>query len=55
MEQAWYQYRDVASKAARDQMDGGTAAPASEMQCDLALDRSHMRELDSIYWLELHK
>ena len=55
VEQAWYQYRNVACKAARDQMDGGTAAPASEMQCDLALDRSHMRELDSIYWLELHK
>lgn len=55
VEQAWYQYRDVACKAARDQMDGGTAAPSSEMQCDIDLDRSHMHELDSIYWLELHK
>jgi len=53
--QAWRQYRDLACKAARNQMGGGTAAPTSEMQCDLALGRSHMRELDSIYWLELHK
>lgn len=55
VERAWYQYRTFACKAARDQMDGGSAAPASEMQCDIDLDRRHMRELDSIYWLELHK
>lgn len=55
VEQTWSQYRNVACKAARDQMDGGTAAPASEMHCELALGRSHMRELESIYWLELHK
>jgi uncharacterized protein YecT (DUF1311 family) len=55
VEQAWYKYRNVACKAARDQMGGGSAAPSSEMHCDIDLDRSHMRELDSIYWLELHK
>src|SRR5690348_17350208 len=55
VEQAWYKYRNVACKAARDQMGGGSAAPSSEMHCDFDLDRSHMRELDSIYWLELHK
>jgi len=55
VEQAWRQYRDTACKAARDQMGGGTAAPSSEMRCVMDLDRSHMRELDSIYWLELHK
>lgn len=55
VEQAWYRYRTLACKAARDQMGGGSAAPSSEMQCDIDLDRRHMRELDSIYWLELHK
>jgi uncharacterized protein YecT (DUF1311 family) len=55
VEQAWRQYRDLACKAARNQMGGGTAAPSSEMRCEIDLDRSHMRELDSIYWLELHK
>jgi uncharacterized protein YecT (DUF1311 family) len=55
VEQAWRQYRDVACKAARDQVAGGTAAPSYEMQCEINLARSHMRELDSIYWLELHK
>lgn len=55
VEEAWQQYRNVACKAARDQMGGGTAAPSSEMSCLIELDRSHMRELDSIYWIELHK
>jgi len=55
VEQAWYRYRTLACKAARDQLGGGSAAPSSEIQCDIDLDRSHMRELDSIYWLELHK
>jgi uncharacterized protein YecT (DUF1311 family) len=55
VEQAWRRYRDVACKAARDQVAGGTAAPSYEMQCEINLARSHMRELDSIYWLELHK
>jgi uncharacterized protein YecT (DUF1311 family) len=55
VEQAWRQYRDAACQAARDQMGGGTAAPSSEMRFEIELARSHMRELDSIYWLELHK
>jgi uncharacterized protein YecT (DUF1311 family) len=55
VQQTWSEYRKVACKAARDAMGGGTAAPASEMQCDLLLGRGHMRELNSIYWLELHK
>lgn len=55
VEQPWHQYRNVACTAARNQMGGGTAAPSFEMQCQINLDRSHMRELDSIYWLELHK
>lgn len=55
VEQAWHQYRKVACTAARNEMGGGTAAPSFEMQCEINLDRSHMHELDSIYWLELHK
>lgn len=55
MERVWYQYRTVACRAARAEVAGGTAAPMYQMQCRIDLDRSHMRELDSIYWLELHK
>lgn len=55
VEQAWYRYRNLACKASRDQVDGGSAAPSYEMQCYIDLDRRHMHELDSMYWLELHK
>jgi uncharacterized protein YecT (DUF1311 family) len=55
VEQAWHKYRDQACQAGRDQMGGGTAAPSTEMRCEIELARSHMRELDSIYWMQLHK
>lgn len=55
VEQAWRKYRDQACQAARDQMGGGTAAASSEMRCEIELARSHMRELDSIYWMQLNK
>jgi len=55
VEQAWHKYRDEACQAGRDQMGGGSAAPSSEMHCQIELARSHMRELDSIYWMQLHK
>jgi hypothetical protein len=55
VEKEWREYRGKACQAARDQMGGGTAAPSAEMRCEVNLDHSHMRELDSIYWLALHK
>jgi len=54
VEQLWRQYRDTACKAAFHQFDGGSGAASFEMQCELKLTRDHMRELDTIYGVDLH-
>ena len=54
VEQSWRQYRVAACTAAFHQFDGGTGGPSFELQCEMKLDRSHMRELDMIYGGDLH-
>ena len=54
VEKSWRQYRDAACTAAFHQFDGGTGGPSFELECELKLDRSHMRELDMIYGEDLH-
>ena len=49
VEQNWRQYRDAACTAALHQFDGGTGGPSFELQCEMRLDQSHMRELEMIY------
>jgi hypothetical protein len=55
VEQSWRQYRETACTAAFHQFEGGTGGPGFEMQCELKLKRDHMRELDAIYFMVLHK
>jgi len=54
VEQDWRQYRETACTAAFHQFDGGTGGPSFQMECQLKLTRSHMRELDMIYGSDLH-
>lgn len=49
VETLWQQYSSTACTAAFHQFDGGTGGPSFEGQCNLALTRSHMRELNLIY------
>jgi len=49
VEQSWRQYRETACTAAFHQFSGGTGGPSFELQCELMLARSHMRELEMIY------
>ena len=53
-ERLWESYRDSQCTAAFHQFGGGTAAPASQMECEQRLIRGHMRDLDSVYGLMLH-
>jgi uncharacterized protein YecT (DUF1311 family) len=55
VEQAWGKYRESACQAAFRQFAGGTGGPSFEMQCQLKLARNHMRELDMIYGVGLHR
>ena len=51
----WQAYLNTACGAAFHQFGGGTGGPSFEMECRLHLMRDHMRELDFIYDLRLHK
>lgn len=53
VEQNWRQYRETACTAAFHQFEGGTGGPSFELQCELTLARSHMRELEMIYGMDL--
>lgn len=53
VEQNWRQYRETACTAAFHQFGGGTGGPSFELQCELTLARSHMRELEMIYGMDL--
>lgn len=55
VEKAWLSYLDIAGSAAFHQFGGGTGGPSAEMECHLRLVRNHMRELDGIYFMLLHK
>ena len=54
-EQAWHSYLDAACTAAHHQFGGGTGGPSFEMECRIHLIRSHMHDLDFIYFMRLHK
>jgi len=55
VKQAWHSYMDAACTAALHRYGGGTGSPSFEMECRLRLMRDHMRELNFIYSLMLHK
>jgi len=55
MEKVWHSYLDLASTAAFHQYGGGTGGPSAEMQFHIRIVRSHMRELDALYFMLLHK
>jgi hypothetical protein len=46
---AWEKYRQAQCAEAYDLLRGGTMAPIAGATCELALLRSHMREMDRIY------
>ena len=50
----WHAYLDGASTAAFEQFHGGTIAPSFQLQTRIRLVRSHLRELDAIYYSALH-
>jgi hypothetical protein len=53
VEQLWRSYLDTAAGAAFHQFGGGTGGPSFEMQTHLQLVRSHMEELNNLYWMRL--
>jgi uncharacterized protein YecT (DUF1311 family) len=55
METAWKSYWDIACQAARDHFDGGTGAPAADLECHQRMARERMRDLDDIYYGMLHR
>ncbi|MBV8730624.1 MAG: DUF1311 domain-containing protein [Acidobacteriia bacterium] len=54
MEAAWTKYRQLACSAAFNLYKSGTAAPGQQLSCNLALYRSHMRELAGIYYIRFN-
>jgi uncharacterized protein YecT (DUF1311 family) len=55
LEQAWQLYREAACTAHHHQYGGGTGGPIAELICRVRLTRGHMKDLDSIYEMLLHK
>jgi len=54
LEQVWRPYLDAACTAAFNQFRGGTGGASSANACSLRFLRSHMRDLDGIYYMLLH-
>jgi len=50
----WETYRQAQCSAAFDNYKGGTLASTMEARCELLLLRSHMRDVDRIYYDLLH-
>ncbi len=55
LEQAWRPYREAACTAHHHQYGGGTGGPIAELICRVRLTRGHMKDLDGIYEMLLHK
>jgi uncharacterized protein YecT (DUF1311 family) len=55
LEQAWRPYREAACTAHHHQYGGGSGGPGAELECRVRLTRGHMKDLDSIYLMLLHK
>jgi len=55
IEAMWQKYRAATCSLSADFYRGGTVAPATEMQCELRLLRSHMRELGGILGEGFHR
>ena len=53
IEQLWRSYLQSATTAAFHQFGGGTGGPSFEMEMHLRLVRSHMAELNDIYYMAL--
>jgi Lysozyme inhibitor LprI len=53
LEQLWHTYLDAASTAAFHQFDGGTGGPSFGLETHLRLVRNHLRELNTLYGIEL--
>jgi hypothetical protein len=54
VEDLWHTYLAAAAMAAFHQFDGGTGGPSSQLETRIRLVRSHLRELDAIYYSTLH-
>jgi len=54
MEAAWMKYHELACSAAFNLYKSGTGALGQQLSCNLALYRSHMRELAAIYYDRLN-
>ena len=55
LERAWRAYLDAACTANYNQYGNATGGPGAEKECRVRLTRGHMRDLDSIYLMLLHK
>lgn len=53
-EDQWMQYRQLTCDAIFDFYKPGTIAPSAQMQCEVQLTRSRMRDLEAIYHTPLH-
>jgi hypothetical protein len=54
IEQAWRVYLGSACGAVSQQWIGGSGRAAAEMECHLQLVRSHLRDVDYLYYRYLH-
>lgn len=55
VEDLWHPYLDAAATAAFDQFRSGTIGPSFQLQTRIRLIRSHLRELDAVYYSALHR
>jgi len=54
VEGLWHTYLDAAASAAFHQFQGGTGGASFELETRIRLVRSHLRELDTVYYSALH-